>query len=200
MRHLNYSHLHYFWAVAREGSMVAAAETLFLTPQTISGQIKMLEEAVGGELFERVGRRLVLTDLGHELFRYADEIFSIGAELASFVKGRHPQGLLNLRVGIVESMPKLIAQRIIAPVLSGEQALRLICRESTLQQLLGDLATHQLDLVLSDQPLPPGVSLRAYNHRLGKSSMSFFARKGKLRVNSKNFPCIAADPLSYFHI
>lgn len=196
MRHLNYSHLHYFWAVAREGSIVAAAEMLSITPQTISGQIKMLEDSVGGELFERVGRRLVLTALGHEVFRYADEIFVIGAELANFVKGQHPQGPLPLRIGIVESMPKLIAERIIAPVLQGKQTVRLVCREASLQPLLGELATHRLDLVLSDQPMPPDVSLRAYNHTLGQSGMSFFARKGKIRVPKGDFPrCLDHAPM-----
>jgi LysR family transcriptional activator of nhaA len=188
VRHLNYSHLHYFWAVAREGSIVAAAEVLHITPQTISGQLKLLEEAVGGELFNRVGRRLELTELGHGVFQFADEIFSIGAELANFVKGQTPTGPMSLRVGVVNSMPKLIAERLLAPALRSDINLRLSCHHASLEQLLGDLATHQLDLVLSDQPMAPGASLRIYNHRLGESGLSFFARKGEARKYINRFP------------
>ena len=188
MRHLNYSHLHYFWAVAREGSMVAAAEVLHITPQTISGQLKMLEDSVGGELFNRVGRRLELTELGHQVFAYADEIFSIGAELASFVKGQNPSGPLTFRVGIVNSLPKLIAERILAPAVVDAEDIRISCHHAQLDQLLGDLATHQLDLILSDQPMSPGASLRTYNHKLGESGLSFFVRKGEARKYSRKFP------------
>lgn len=188
MRHLNYSHLHYFWAVAREGSIVGAADVLHITPQTISGQLKLLEESVGGELFNRVGRRLELTELGHGVFQYADEIFAIGAELANFVKGQTPTGPISLRVGVVNSMPKLIAERLLAPALVSDQHLRLSCHHASLDKLLGDLATHQLDLVLSDQPMAPGASLRTYNHRLGESGLSFFARRGDARKYMNRFP------------
>ncbi|MEM7612363.1 MAG: transcriptional activator NhaR [Pseudomonadota bacterium] len=188
MRHLNYSHLQYFWAVAREGSIVAAAETLHITPQTISGQLKMLEESLGQPLFNRVGRRLELTDLGHTTFEYADEIFSIGAELANVVRGQHKTGPLTFKVGVVSSMPKLVAERIIAPAFNIETSIKLRCIEKSLNSLLGDLATHRLDLVLSDQPMPQGLSLRAYNHRLGESGMTFFARKVDARKYKPRFP------------
>ena len=92
MRHLNYNHLQYFWTVAREGSIVKAAEVLHLTPQTISGQLKLLDEAVGEPLFNRSGRRLVLSETGRVVFDYADEIFSIGAELATVVRGGRKGG------------------------------------------------------------------------------------------------------------
>ena len=193
MRQVNYSHLQYFWAVAREGSIVAAAEVLHITPQTISGQLKLLEASMGGELFHRVGRRLELTELGHGVFQYADEIFSIGAELASFVRGQGPLGPISLRVGIVNSMPKLIAERLLAPALQNDQHLRLSCHHASLDQLLGDLAIHQLDLVLSDQPMAPGASLRTYNHRLGESGLSFFARKRDVRKYKGRFPASLMD-------
>jgi LysR family transcriptional activator of nhaA len=193
LRHLNYSHLHYFWAVAREGSIVAAAEVLHITPQTISGQLKLLEEAIGGELFKRVGRRLELTELGHGVFQYADEIFSIGAELANFVRGQTPMGPISLRVGVVNSMPKLIVERLLAPALHSDEHLRLSCQQASLEQLLGDLATHQLDLVLSDQPMAPGASLRTYNHRLGESGLSFFVRRGDARKYKGRFPASLSD-------
>lgn len=188
MRHLNYSHLHYFWAVAREGSIARAAQSLHLTPQTISGQLKLLDEAVGQPLFNRVGRSLVLSDMGRLVFQYADEIFSVGAELASVVRGNHTSGATTLAVGIVSSMPKLIAERIIAPAMMTGQPIRVRCHEASIEQLLAELAVHKLDLVLSDQPVPDGLSLKAYNHRLGESGMSFFALRSEARRYRGKFP------------
>jgi LysR family transcriptional activator of nhaA len=193
MRHLNYNHLHYFWAVAREGSIARASQTLHLTPQTISGQLKLLDEAVGQPLFNRVGRRLVLSDMGRLVFQYADEIFSVGAELASVVRGNHMSGPTSLAVGIVSSMPKLIAERIIAPAMMAEQPIRVRCHEASIEQLLAELAVHKLDLVLSDQPVPDGLSLKAYNHRLGESGMSFFALRSQARRYRSKFPSSLQD-------
>ncbi len=187
MRHLNYNHLQYFWAVAREGSIVKAADVLHLTPQTISGQLKLLDEAVGTPLFDRIGRRLELSEKGRVVFEYADAIFSIGAELASVVRGHHPGAPVQFTIGVVNSVPKLIAERIIAPALAAGD-LRLRCIEDTLDNLLGSLATHRLDLVLSDQPFVPGVGLRAYNHKLGESGLSFFALRNVARRYANNFP------------
>ena len=188
MRHLNYSHLHYFWTVAREGSIVRASQSLHLTPQTISGQLKLLDEAVGQALFNRVGRRLVLSDMGKVVFEYADEIFAVGAELASVVRGNHASGPKSLAVGIVNSMPKLIAERIIAPALTAEDPIRVRCHEASLEQLLSELAVHKLDLVLSDQPVPDGLNLKAYNHRLGASGLSFFVQRRQARRYRGRFP------------
>ena len=188
MRHLNYNHLLYFWTVAREGSIAKATQTLHLTPQTISGQLKLLDEAVGQALFNRVGRRLVLSDMGKLVFEYADEIFAVGAELASVVRGNHANGPKSLAVGIVNSMPKLIAERIIAPAITAEEPIRVRCHEASLEQLLSELAVHKLDLVLSDQPVPDGLNLKAYNHRLGASGLSFFAQRRQARRYRGKFP------------
>ena len=191
MRHLNYSHLQYFWTVANEGSIVRAAEVLHVTPQTISGQLKLLDEAVGQPLFNKNGRRLVLSETGLMVFEYADEIFRIGAELASVVKGRNAAGHALLNVGIVSSMPKLVVERVIAPALTGEGAVRVNCREGALESLLSDLAVHRLDLVLSDQPVPTGLGIKAWNHRLGTSGLSFFARKtGAARLRNRFPGCL----------
>ncbi len=188
MRHLNYSHLQYFWTVAREGSIVRASEVLNLTPQTISGQLKLLDEAVGHALFNRVGRRLVLSETGQVVFRYADEIFSIGAELANVVRGRVVGGPEVLNVGIVSSMPKLVVERIIAPGMVGESPIRVRCQQSTLDQLLADMAVHRLDIVLSDQPMPTGLGLKAWDHLLGTSGLSFFARRRPAASYRRGFP------------
>jgi len=188
MRQLNYSHLQYFWAVAHEGSVVKAAERLHITPQTISGQIRLLEETVGQPLFNRVGRRLVLSEMGHVVLEYADEIFSIGAELSQVVREQRSAGPAKLSVGIVNSIPKLIAERIVAPALIDEDAVRIRCQEASLEQLLGELSVHKLDIVLSDQPMPQGLSLRAFNHRLGESGLAFFSQRRKAKRYQKTFP------------
>jgi len=161
MRHLNYNHLQYFWTVAREGSIVKAAEILHLTPQTISGQLKLLDETVGQPLFNRAGRGLVLSETGRVVFKYADEIFSAGAELASYVRSGAGAGSAVVRIGAVSTMPKLVVQRIVAPALAGANPVHVRCVEATLNQLLADLAIHRLDLVLSDFALPTFDGLSA---------------------------------------
>ena len=188
MRHLNYSHLHYFWVVAREGSIAKAAESLHVTPQTISGQLKLLDEAVGQPLFNRAGRQLVLSDTGRMVFEYADDIFTIGAELTTVVRGSRLNAPATLSVGVVSSMPKLIAERIIEPALVNDPPVRIRCHEDTLSQLLSEMAIHKLDLVLSDQPIPDGLGLKAYHHRLGDSGMSFFVRRDLARRYRQRFP------------
>lgn len=193
MRHLNYNHLQYFWVVAREGSIARAAEVLHLTPQTISGQLKLLDAAVGQPLFNRSGRRLVLSDMGRVVYEYAQEIFSVGAELAHVVRGQQRQGPETLAVGIVNSMPKLIAERIVAPALTADKRIRVRCHEASLEQLLAELAIHKLDIVLSDQRLPDGLSLRAYNHLLGESGISFFATAKLARRYRSKFPASISD-------
>jgi LysR family transcriptional activator of nhaA len=188
MRHLNYNHLLYFWTVAREGSVVQAAEVLHLTPQTISGQLKLLEDTIGEPLFQRVGRGLVLTDTGRLVQQYADEIFSLGAELTQRIKSKQPGAPTAFNVGIVNSIPKLIAHRILEPVFRIKEQVRIVCLENDLEKLLGDLAIHRLDLVLSDRPIPAGLNVRAYNHELGASDVAFFARSGLAEVGRSEFP------------
>lgn len=188
LRHLNYNHLLYFWTVAREGSIAAAASVLNLTPQTISGQIKQLEQAIDAKLFERAGRGLALTEAGRAVMPYADEIFSLGTELARRVQGDY-QGLASsLNVGVVNSLPKLIAYRALEPVLEGEEAPRLICLEGDLDKMLADLALHRLDLLLSDRPVPTGVNVRAYSHKLGESDIAVYAREDLAEQYVEGFP------------
>lgn len=188
MRHLNYSHLLYFWTVAREGSIAKASNVLHLTPQTISGQLKLLDDAIGDRLFVRAGRRLVLSDLGKVVFQYADEIFSLGAELAHVARGKAPGMPLVLNVGIVDSIPKLVTYRVLEPALKLDERLKLTCHEATLENLLSDLAVHRLDLVLSDRPVPAGLNVRAYHHLLGGSGVSIFAAPSLAKSLKKRFP------------
>ncbi len=188
MRHLNYNHLLYFWTVARQGSIIKATQELHLTPQTISGQLKLLEEAIGEPLFNRVGRGLTLTETGHVVYQYADEIFTLGAELTARAKSGRVVAPAVLAVGVVNSIPKLITARLLQPVFDHEFPIRLVCREATLEKLLGELAVHQLDLVLSDRPIPSGLAVKAYSHALGASAIALFFRKGRTRQYEKNFP------------
>lgn len=188
MRHLNYGHLLYFWTVAREGSIVRASEVMHVTPQTISGQLRLLEDAVGEKLFTREGRQLVLSETGQVVFRYADEIFTVGAELAEVVRGRVPGAPPVFSVGVTDSVPKLVACRILEPALALDETPRLVCREGPLEHLLGELAIHNLDLVISDMPVPGGLHVSAYNHLLGESGVDFVARPELARRLRRRFP------------
>ncbi len=188
MRHLNYNHLLYFWTVASEGSIARASEVLHLTPQTISGQIKLLEETIGEPLFLRAGRGLVLTDTGRVVSQYADEIFSLGAELTQRMRGGEPGAPVSFHVGVVSSIAKLIAYQIIEPALKLEDDIRIVCIEAELESLLGDLAVHKLDLVISDRAIPSGLNVKAYNHPLGSTPVQFFAQKNIAYRYARTFP------------
>lgn len=188
MRHLNYNHLLYFWTVAREGSIVRASEVLHLTPQTISGQLKLLEDTVGEPLFHRVGRGLALTDTGHLVNQYADEIFSLGTELTRIIKTGSTGTPATLNVGIVSSIAKLITYQILEPSLTMKDSIRITCIEGDLEPLLADLAVHRLDLVLSDRTIPHGLNVKAYNHALGESEVGFFAAPKLAAAHRGKFP------------
>jgi LysR family transcriptional activator of nhaA len=193
---VNYKHLHYFWAVAREGGVARASERLHLTPQTISGQLSLLEEHLGVELFTRVGRNLELTETGRLVLSYADEIFSLGGELEEVIH-QLPEGRPQLfRVGVVDVLPKSIAHRILEPALQMAEPVRMICREASLDTLLAELAVHRLDLVLADRPIPPTVSTRGFSHKLGECAVSFFATKKLAKKLKGDFPrCLDGAPL-----
>lgn len=193
---MNHKHLYYFWKVAKAGSVARAAESINITPQTLSGQIGLLEENLGTPLFAKQGRSLVLTDAGRLALDYADELFALSAELESIIK-HHPKGRpTEFRVGVSDAVPKSLAYRLLQPAIEGEQPTRIVCREWQLDRLLGQLAIHQLDLVISDSPLPPSYSVRAYNHRLLDASLSFLAAPGLLNRAPINFPaCLGSLPL-----
>jgi LysR family transcriptional activator of nhaA len=185
---LNLKHLRYFWAVASCGSMAQAAEALFLTPQTISGQMRNLEEQVGDKLFAREGRNLVLTDTGRLVFSYADEMFKLGLELQDLLAGNASGSMLTVKVGVAMVVPKLLAHRVLAPVLEMPESVRLICHEAPLANLLADLSVHKLDVVLSDSPINPAFNVRAYNHAIGESGNSFCATPEKADILKAGFP------------
>ncbi len=185
---INYKHLHYFWEVAKTGSIARASEKLHLTPQPISGQLSLLEEHLGEALFSRVGRNLELTETGRLVLSYAEEIFSLGGELEEMLRNL-PEGRPKIfKVGIVDAVPKSIAYRLLAPALQLPEAMRIICREGSVDSLLAELALHKVDLVIADGPIPSNINVRGFNHPLGDCGVTFFATAKLARNLKKNFP------------
>jgi len=170
---LNYHHLHYFWMVAREGSMTRAAKLLHLTPATLSIQIRELEKSLKVKLLRKEGRSVVLTDVGVMVMDYANNIFSTGKELMEVIQGAAPGSLMRLRVGVKDVMPKLVAYKFLEPALAEPWNIKLLCFEGGLEDLVADLSIHRLDLVLSDTPLNPTMRVRAYSHLLGESKVEW---------------------------
>jgi len=185
---LNYHHLLYFWTVARSGTIASASRELHLSQPTISTQLKTLEDALGQKLFQRAGRRLVLTDVGRTTFRYADEIFRLGRELQESLARGTSGTQLRFMVGVADVVPKLVAERLIAPAFDAVPQLQLEVFEGHLSQLLAKLALHELDVVLSDQPAPSDVKVRAFSHQLGSSGTTFFGRGTVGLALKKGFP------------
>jgi LysR family transcriptional activator of nhaA len=188
MESLNYHHLRYFWTVAREGSLVAAGKVLRLSHPTLSAQIHALEGQLGEKLFVRVGRRLALTEMGHVVYRYAEEIFSLGQEMVDTLQGRASGLPHRLSVGVADIVPKLVVRRLLQPALNLSEPVRLVCYEDSYEKLLADLTLHSLDLVISDAPVPPGSNIRAFNHLLGETGVSFFGTKPLANSYRRGFP------------
>jgi LysR family transcriptional activator of nhaA len=185
---LNYHHLLYFWTVARIGSVSRASAELRLTQATVSAQLKSLERALGEKLFRKSGRHLVLTDTGKVVFRYAEEIFSLGQELMGTLKGRPPGRMARVTVGVTDVMPKLVVYQLIEPALKLKEPYRIICREGTNSELLAALAVHDIDVMLSDAPMDPAVNVRAFNHLLGESGVILFGAAGLVAKYRTGFP------------
>ena len=195
MTALNFKHLRYFWMVAKAGSIARASEQLHLSPQSISGQLTTLEDALGVQLFQRVGRSLELTETGRRTLSYADEIFTLGDELLDMLNDPPAQRALVFKVGIADVVPKSVAYRLVEPALRIDEPVRLICREGPLESLLAELAVNRLDMVIADRSMPAGVNVRAYNHFLGESGLSAFAAPSLASTLKGKFPaCLDNSP------
>ena len=188
MEWLNYHHLFYFRTVMHEGSLTAASARLRLAPSTVSAQVGRLEEALGGKLFRRVGRGLEPTDLGRTVFRYANEIFSLGQEMMDTLRGNPVVGPLSLKVGVVDVLPKLIVRKILEPIFNLPERVRLACYESKEERLLAELGLHKLDVVLNDSPVRKGSHIKAYNHLLGECGVTFLAVAKLAKQFRNGFP------------
>lgn len=187
---LNYHHLLYFWTVAREGSIAKAAKQLRLAPPTVHAQIRTLEQNLEQRLLVRRGRGMVLTDAGRVVLGYADDIFSLGREMVTAVKQEQMAGDRPLRfnVGVVDSVPKLVARELIKPALALEPPAHIVVREGKLDNLVAELATHRLDMVLADHPYSAPSTIRIYHHRLGECGVTFFASPPLARKLKRGFP------------
>jgi len=196
MATLNYKHLRYFWMVARAGSIATAATQLHLTPQSISGQLTEFADTLGVELFRRVGRRLELTETGQRILRHAEDIFSAGDALMEVVRDESAASATAFRVGVSDSVSKTVACRLVAPALTLDEPIRLVCREGRLAALLADLAIHKLDMIIADRPMPSHLSVRGYNHLLGESELGVFAAPALATTLQGPFPdCLNRAPL-----
>ncbi|HXE21324.1 MAG TPA: transcriptional activator NhaR [Rhodoferax sp.] len=194
---MNFKHLHYFWVTARAGGIMRAGEQLHTTPQTLSGQIKLLEEWLGRKLFRKNGRQLALTDEGRLALGYADQIFALGAELEGALRQTHRgKPALEFRVGVADSVAKSVAYRLLEPALSVAGPVRLIGNEGKFPDLLAQLALHRLDLVIADEPLSRRMSVKAFNHALGTTTMSFFCAPAlKARLKGAFPQCLDDAPM-----
>ncbi len=188
MPSLNFKHLRYFWMVAKSGSIARASEHLHLTPQSISGQLSEFEAAMGVDLFRRVGRGLELTETGQRILGYAEQIFSLGDELLEAIRDDTHAQSVTFRVGIADSVPKMVAYRLVEPSLGFEEPVKLICREGRLTTLLADLAVHRLDMVIADRPMPENLNVRGYDHFLGESGVSVFGAPSLIGKGGLPFP------------
>jgi LysR family transcriptional activator of nhaA len=197
MNGLNFKHLRYFLQVADTGSIARASEQLHISPQTISEQLQQLEDQLGGGLFNRQARRLVLTDKGRMVQGYAREIFSLGTELQASARSKAlTQRRIEFRVGVADAVPKSVAYRLLQPVLRMGEHVHVVCREWRLDRLLAQLALHELDLVIADAPLPRAAGVRAHSHPVGDEPVSIYAAAQLLDGERRPFPdCLDGSPM-----
>jgi len=175
MSHINYNHLYYFWQVCKEGSVVGAAEALYLTPQTITGQIKALEERLQGKLFKRKGRGLEPSELGQLVFRYADRMFTLSQEMLDIINYRKESHLL-FDVGVADALSKRLVSGVLDAAVVEDEQIHLRCFESTHEMLLEQLSQHKLDMIISDCPIDSTQQAGLFSVKIGECSVSFWCQ------------------------
>jgi LysR family transcriptional activator of nhaA len=185
---LNFHHLRYFWTVARKGGVRKAADELHVSQPSISAQLRLLEDSLGEKLFKRSGRNLVLTEIGQLVLTYADEIFSAGRELMSAVKQRPGGRLLRLNVGMTDSISKLMGFEFLKPAIRFSEPVHVVCRMAAIEVLVNQLQAHRLDIVLADEPASSSLKAKTFNHRLGRSGVTFCAVPAIAKKLRRNFP------------
>lgn len=188
----NYKHLYYFWVVAKEGGISRAAGKLGMAVQTVSAQVRELEKSLGYGLLKPAGRGLALTEAGLAAVKQAEQIFQLGENLPALVRDAASMPAVRLVVGISDGLPKLVARRLLQPVVS-EPNLHLLCHEGEFDDLLGDLALHRLDVVLSDRPAQTNPNIKLYSHEMGSSTIAWFGKAALAKTASKAFPHSLAD-------
>ncbi len=160
--------------------------------QTVSAQVRELERSLGYALLKPAGRGLVLTDAGQAAMQQADLIFQLGESLPARVRNAVSTPTLRLTVGICDALPKLVVHRLLQPVITAPN-LRLLCHEGELDDLLGDLALHRIDVVLSDRPAPGNPNIKLYSHAMGSSNIAWYGTAEMAELASKDFPQSLAD-------
>lgn len=194
---MNFKHLRYFWTVAKAGGVMRASEQLHTTPQTLSGQIKQLEAWLGHDLFRKRGRGLELTNEGRVALGYAEQIFALGNDLENTIRlSRGQEKPLEFRVGIADSIAKSVAYHLLEPALGMPQQVHMTCHEGKFPELIAQLSLHKLDLVLADEPVSKRIGVKAFNHALGTSGMSFLCAPSLRKQLQGNFPeCLHGAPM-----
>lgn len=192
---LNYHHLRYFLAVAAEGGIKAASQVLHVSPPTLSAQVRELEAFLDQPLFAREGKRLVSTDAGRVVRRYAERIFSLGDEMVEVVRRGSPEGPQTVLVGVVDAVPKFLASAIIVRAWQELPGLRVVVREGLPGELFPALAAHQLDMVIGNESPPPALKTAIFSRKAGSFGVSLvaspaLARKFKRSRGLDGFPVL----------
>lgn len=170
LEQLNFHHLLYFWRVAKEGHLTRAAQALHISQSALSAQIRQLEERLGEALFERDGRRLVLTETGHLVLAYAENIFGLGQELLGRLQGRS-EGMERLRMGSVSTLSRNYQENWIRPLLA-DPSVVLTLESGQLEGLLARLLQHQLDVVLANEAVTSDPERALHCRFLGSQAIS----------------------------
>jgi LysR family transcriptional activator of nhaA len=187
MAELNYHHLRYFREIARERSLTRAAQKLHVSQSALSIQLRRLEERLGQPLFERQGRRLLLTEAGRIALDHAEAIFSTGDELVGTLKGRPRGRQALLRVGAVATLSRNFQLQWLKPLLArGDLQIRL--QSGGLQALAGALQTHALDVVLSNEPAPRERGAGLYSRLIDEQAVTLVSRRRRGAAHRLRFP------------
>ena len=195
-RPINLKHLYYFWKVATLGGVVRAGDAIHVSPQTLSGQIRILEERLGSPLFSRTGRNLTLTEAGRLALEYAEEIFALGSEMTQAFKNMSEKTSREFRVGVTNTLNKALVFRMLKPVLTQSDDFRLVCQEGTLEQLIAELALRRLDVIISDTPVPADNPARVTSRTLFESALVFVAHRQVASRARLAFPkCLEELPM-----
>lgn len=172
---LNYHHLRYFLAVAHSGGIKAAADVLHVSSPTLSAQVRELEDFFSEPLFERAGKALILNEAGRVVKGYAERIFDLGDELVEVVRRGSIVGPETVCVGIVDSVPKLLASNILLRAWKELPELRVVAREGLPGELFPALASHQLDIVIANEAAPASLKTMLFSSKVGRFDVRFVA-------------------------
>ena len=185
---LNYRHLYYFWMVAKEGGFARAADRLQMAVQTISAQVRELEKSLGHQLLKPSGRGVALTEAGQAAYARAEAIFQLGECITQEVREAASSPVARLSVGLSDGISKLAAHALLEPVLAHPQ-LRLVCHEGEFDELLSELALHQLDVVLAGQAAPRNPNQRLSSERMARTAVQWYGPASLVKKSARDrFP------------